>query len=126
MLKAGVQCLIDNKEILFEKASIPTVSYNDVSIVTIFDNSSRVSTKRPVRITSVPKVAPLIIIMLGPIPYSSNKTVHGIMEVMSTTTVSSKIVQLLKIQVLRNMTLISVILQGLARSLEAEGFYLQR
>ena len=74
-LNAGVQCLIDNKEILFEKTSIPTVSYNDVSIVTISANSSRVSTKRPVRITSVLKVNPLIITMPGPVPYSSEKTI---------------------------------------------------
>ena len=75
LLKAGVQCLIDNKEILFEKTFVPPVSYNDVSIVTIFDNSSKVSTKRPVRITSVPKVASLIITMHGPILYSLDKTV---------------------------------------------------
>ena len=75
LLKAGVQCLIENKEILFEKTSIPTIYYNDVSIVTISDNFSRVSTKRPVRITSVPKVALLMITMPGPIPYSSDKTV---------------------------------------------------
>ena len=48
--------------------------------MTISDNSSRVSTKRPIRITSVPKVASLIITMPGPIPYSSDKIVpwnHG-------------------------------------------------
>ena len=63
------------EEILFEKTSVSTISYNDVSIVTIFANPSRVSTKRPVRITSVPKVALLIITMPGPIPYLSDKTV---------------------------------------------------
>ena len=75
LLKAGVQLLMDDKEILFEKTLVPTISYNDVSIVTISANPSRVSTKRPVRITSVPKVAPLIITMPGPITYSSDKTV---------------------------------------------------
>ena len=75
LLKADVQCLIDNKEILFEKTFVPPISYSDVSIVTIFDNSSRVSTKIPVRITSVPKVPPFIITMPGPIPYTSDKTV---------------------------------------------------
>ena len=75
LLKAGVQYLIDNKEILFETTSVPTVSYNDVSIVTISANSSRVSTKRPVRITSAPKAAPLIITMPGPVPYTSDKTI---------------------------------------------------
>ena len=68
LLKAGIQRLMDDKEILFEKTPVPTISYNDVLIVTISDNPSRVSTKRPVRITSVPKVAPLIIIMPGPVP----------------------------------------------------------
>ena len=66
---------MDDKEILFKKTLVPTISYNDVSIVTISAYSSRVSTKRPVRITSVPKVAPLIITMPGPISYSSDKTV---------------------------------------------------
>ena len=66
---------MDDKEILFEKTHVPTISYNDVSIVTISVNPSRVSTKRPVRITSVPKVTPLIITMPGPIPYSSDNTV---------------------------------------------------
>ena len=75
LLKPGVQRLIDNKEILFEKTSIPTVSYKDVSIVTIFDNSSRVSTKRPVIITSVSKANPLIITMPGPVPHESDETV---------------------------------------------------
>ena len=75
LLKAGVQRLMDDKEILFEKTLVPTISYKDVSIVTISANPSRVSTKRPVRITSVPKVAPLIITMPGPVPYSSDKTV---------------------------------------------------
>ena len=70
-----VQRQMDDKEILFEKTPVPTVSYKDVSIVTISANPSRVSTKKPVRITSVPKVAPLIITMPGPIPYSSDKTV---------------------------------------------------
>ena len=65
---------MDDKEILFEKTPVPTISYKDVSIVTISANPSRVSTKRPVRITPVPKVTPLIITMPGPIPYSSDKT----------------------------------------------------
>ena len=75
LLKAGVQCLMDDKEILFKKTPVLTVSYKDVSIITISANPSRVSTKIPVRITLVPKVSPLIITMPGPIPYSSDKTV---------------------------------------------------
>ena len=64
-----------NEEIMFEKVPLIKNSCEDVSIITISDNPPRVSTKRPVRITSVPKVAPLIITMPGPIPYSSDKTV---------------------------------------------------
>ena len=70
LLKAGVQCLMDDKQILFEKTPAPTISYNDVSIVTISANPSRVSTKRPIRITSVPNVTPLIVTMPRPILYS--------------------------------------------------------
>ena len=75
LLKAGNQCMIDNKEILFEKTTISPIPVEVVSIITISSNSSRVSTKRPVRITSVPKSTPLIIIIPGPVSYSSNKTV---------------------------------------------------
>ena len=75
LLKAGVQRLMDDKEILFEKTPVTTTSCKDVSIITISANPPRVSTKRPVRITSAPKLAPLIITMPGPIPYSSDKVV---------------------------------------------------
>ena len=63
------------KEILFKKVPLARNSCEDVSIITIFDNPPRVSTKRPVRITYVPKFSPLIITMSGPIPYSSDKVV---------------------------------------------------
>ena len=66
--------MIDNKEIMFESTPISPVSVEDVSIITISANSSRVS-KKPVRITLVPKATPLIITMPGPIPYESDKTV---------------------------------------------------
>ena len=46
LLKAGVQCLMDDKYILFEKTHVPTIAYKDVSIVTIFANPPRVSTKK--------------------------------------------------------------------------------
>ena len=81
LLKAGVQRLVDDKEILFEKTLVPTISCKDVSIITIFANPPRVSTKRPVRIICVPKVAPLII----------------------TTTASSKTCWLLKTRFLKMM-----------------------
>ena len=35
LLKAGVQRLMDNKEILFEKTLVPTVLHEDVAIITI-------------------------------------------------------------------------------------------
>ena len=75
LLKMGVQCLMANKEILFEKVPLTRNSYEDVSIITISDNPPRVSPKRPVRITSVPKYATLIMTMSRPIPYSSDKVV---------------------------------------------------
>ena len=75
LLKAGVQCLMDDKEILFEKTSVPTVSCEDIAIITISTNPLRASAKRPVKITSIPKVTPLIITMPGPIPSSSDKDV---------------------------------------------------
>ncbi|CAI8610952.1 unnamed protein product [Vicia faba] len=75
LLKEVVQRLIDDKEILFEKTHVTTVSCKYVSIITISSNPFRVSTKRPVRITSAPDLAPLIITTPGPIPYSSDKVV---------------------------------------------------
>ena len=66
--------MIDNKEILFESTPVSPVLVEDVSIITISANSSRVP-KRPVRITSVPKTTPLIITVPGPVPYESDKTV---------------------------------------------------
>ena len=71
----SVQRLMTRKEILFEKLPLTRSSYQDISIITIFDNPLGVSTKRPVRITSVPRSAPLIITMPRPISYSSDKVV---------------------------------------------------
>ena len=75
LLKTGVQRLMDDRDNLFEKTPVLTISCKDISIITISANPPRVSTKRPVRITFVPKVTPLIIIMPGPISYSSDKTI---------------------------------------------------
>ena len=50
LLRTSIQCLIVNKEMLFEKTSIPTVSYNDVSIVTISANSSGSPPKDPLEL----------------------------------------------------------------------------
>ena len=71
----GVQRLMLNKEILFENVPFTRNSCEDVSIITISDNPPRVSTKRPVKITYVPKSSPLIITMSGPISYSLDKAV---------------------------------------------------
>ena len=74
LLKTGIQHLIDNKEILFESTLVLPVPVEDISVITIFANSSRVP-KRLVRITSVPKTTPLIITMPGPVAYESDKIV---------------------------------------------------
>ena len=66
---------MDDRDIFIEKTPVLTVSCKDVSIITISTNPPRFSTKRPVRITSAPKLAPLIITMPGPTPYSSDKAV---------------------------------------------------
>ena len=67
LLKMGVQRLMDSKEILFEKTLVPVVPFEDISIITISAN--------PSRITSAPRIAPLIITVPGPVPYVSNKAV---------------------------------------------------
>ena len=72
LLKSGVQRLMDNKEILFEKTMIP---FEDVAIITISANPSKVSSRKPVRVTPVPRIALLIITALGPIPYTSDKAI---------------------------------------------------
>ena len=74
LLKIGVQQLIDNQEILFEKAPISPVLVKEVSIITIYTNPSRVP-KRPVGITSAPMTTSLKITMPGPTPYKSDKMV---------------------------------------------------
>ena len=65
---------MDNQEILFEKTPITPTPVNDVSIITISTNLSKVS-KRPVKITSAPKTVPLKITMLGPVLYKSDKSI---------------------------------------------------
>ena len=75
LLKSGVQRLMDNKESLFEKTMIPSVPNEDFAIITIFANPSKVSSRKTVRITPVPRIALLIIIVHGPIPYTSDKAV---------------------------------------------------
>ena len=45
-LKSGVQRLMDNKEILFEKVDVPVTPAEEVSIVTIY--SPKAPSKKPV------------------------------------------------------------------------------
>ena len=61
---------MDNKEILFEKVAVPVTPAEEVSIVTIFNNSPKAPSKKPVKIMSV---APIIITVPGPLPYTSDK-----------------------------------------------------
>ena len=46
LLKSGVQRLMDSKEILFEKTIVPLVHTEEVAIITIFDNSSKASSRK--------------------------------------------------------------------------------
>ena len=85
---------MDSREILFEKTLIPTVPYEDVAIIAISANTFKVSSKRPVRITPAPRIAPLIITFLSPVLYSSDKAVpwnygvdvyyHGVKQYLKT------------------------------------------
>ena len=75
LLKIGVQHMIDDREILFEKVPSAKSLCEDVSIITISNNPAKISSKGPVRITTTPKIAPLIITSPEPIPYSSDKVV---------------------------------------------------
>ena len=60
---------------MFEKTMIALVPIQDVSIITISANPSKASSRKPVRITPVPRIAQLIIIVPNPIQYTSNKAV---------------------------------------------------
>ena len=70
LLKSGIQSLMDIKEILFEKIVVPATPTEEVSIITISSNPSKASSRKPVRITSIPRIALLIIIIPSPIPYT--------------------------------------------------------
>ncbi|XP_058756281.1 uncharacterized protein LOC131629517 [Vicia villosa] len=81
-LKRGIQGWIDCCTIMFEK--IPSIEslcegfsrglkIEDVSVIS--KAPLRIPTKGPIKITTEPRVAPLIITKPGPIPYSSDKAV---------------------------------------------------
>ena len=66
--------MIDNREILFEKALVSPIPVPEVLIITIYANPSRVP-KKPLRITSALVTTPLKITMPGPTTYKSDKIV---------------------------------------------------
>ena len=66
---------MDSKEILFKKIVVPAVPTEEVSIVTIFNNPPKAPSKKPVKIMSAQKIAPIIITVPGPLPYTSDKAV---------------------------------------------------
>ena len=72
LLKSGIQSLMDSKEILFEKIDVPA---EEVSIFTIFNKPPKAPSKKPVKIMSTQKIAPIIITVPGPLPYTSDKVV---------------------------------------------------
>ena len=81
-LKKGVQHLMDNHEILFDKTPpvkslTQSVSqeFEDVSISTISNTPIRITSKGPIKIPAEPRIAPLIITTSWPVPYSSDKDV---------------------------------------------------
>ena len=55
LLESGVQRLMDNKEILFEKTFVPLVPVEVVAIITIFDNSSTEVTNTSSSTTLTPR-----------------------------------------------------------------------
>src|SRR3954470_7211099 len=81
-LKRGIQGWMDRGTIRFEKT--PTVEelcegfsrglkFEDVSMIS--KTPLKIPTKAPLRISSEPRVAPIVITQPGPIPYSSDKAV---------------------------------------------------
>ena len=78
LLKEGIQRLMENHMILVEKTTSVENLFQDLELeeVSILSGTLiRITSKGPVRITSKPKVAPLIITSPGLIPYSSDKAI---------------------------------------------------
>ena len=83
-LKEGIQRLMDDRVIIFEKTPSEEslcksmsqgLKLNDVSVITIFGTLVRITHKGLLKIIVEPRVSPLIITTPGPIPYSSNKAI---------------------------------------------------
>ena len=91
-LKNGIQRLMDDRTILFERVPKVDNSIEEVSVIARSKAPVKITATRvPVKITAEPKVAPLIITAPGPVPYSSSKAIpwnyggdvyiHGIKQV---------------------------------------------
>ena len=78
LLKEGIQRLMDNHMILFEKTPSMENLFQDLELEEVFVISEtlvRITSKGPSKITTEPRVFPLIITASRPIPYSSNKVI---------------------------------------------------
>ena len=123
LLWLGIQRLMDNQEILFEKTPVTPTPVNDVSIITISANLSKVS-KRPVKITSDPKTVPLKITMRGLSRTIPTNQYRGTMGERSFTTVLSKLNQL-KIVIMKRLPTLETFPERV-KSLAVEEFSLWR
>jgi hypothetical protein len=91
-LKNGIQQLMDDRTILFERVSKAENPIEEVSVIARSKIPVKITAPRiPVKIIAEPRVAPLIITAPGPIPYSSSKAIpwnyggdvyiHGVKQV---------------------------------------------
>ncbi|KAI5400154.1 hypothetical protein KIW84_065178 [Lathyrus oleraceus] len=91
-LRNGIQRLIDDRTILFERIPKAENTVEEISVIARSKVPVKIiATRVPVKITVGPKVAPLIITAPGPVPYSSSKAIpwnyggdvyiHGIKQV---------------------------------------------
>ncbi|KAI5404630.1 hypothetical protein KIW84_051693 [Lathyrus oleraceus] len=91
-LRNGIQRLMDDRTILFEKVPKVENPTEEISVIARSKVPVKITaTRAPVKITAEPKVAPLIITAPGPVPYSSSKAIpwnyggdvyiHGVKQV---------------------------------------------
>ncbi|KAI5437577.1 hypothetical protein KIW84_023625 [Lathyrus oleraceus] len=75
-LRNGIQQLMDDRTILFEKIPKMENPIEEISVIARSKVPVKITATRvPVKITVEPKVAPLIVTAPGPVPYSSNKAI---------------------------------------------------
>jgi hypothetical protein len=95
-LRNGIQRLMDDRTILFEKVPKVENPTEEISVIARSKVPVKITaTRAPVKITVEPRVAPLIITAPGPIPYSSSKAipwnyggdvyVHGVKQIDNST-----------------------------------------